>query len=77
MSTLFLLALLACSDTQLASWGAVGEPGHVTCYSGGQVIYDGDSTGKIESEQRSDGWLFMDATTKRLVRISGDCVIRN
>jgi hypothetical protein len=77
MNTLFLFTLLACSDTQLASWGAVGEPGHVTCYSGGQVIYDGDSTGKIESEQRSDGWLFMDATTKRLVRISGDCVIRN
>ena len=72
-----ILAFIACTDTERASWKAVGEPGHVTCYSGGQVIYDGDSTGKIESEQRSDGWLFMDAKTQRLVRVSGDCVVRN
>ncbi len=72
-----LLALLACTDTERASWGAIGEPGHITCYSGGQVIYDGDSTGKIESERQSDGWLFMDAKTTRLVRVSGDCVVRN
>jgi hypothetical protein len=77
MSTLFLLALLACTDAERAQHAAFGEPGHITCYSGGQVIYDGDSTGRIESEQRSDGWLFMDAKTRRLVRVSGDCVVRN
>ena len=77
MSTLFLLALLACSDTYRASWKAVGEPGSITCYSGGQVIFDGQSTGKIESEDRSDGWKFMDATNNRLVRVSGDCVVKN
>jgi len=72
-----LFTLLACSDTEIASFKAIGDPGHITCYSGGQVIYDGDSTGKIATEQGSDGWLFMDAKTKRLVRISGDCIIRN
>ena len=74
--TLFTL-LLACSDTDLASMKSIGDPGHITCYSGGQVIYEGDSTGKIETETQSDGWKFMDSKTQRLVRVSGDCVIRN
>ena len=74
--TLFTL-LLACSDTELAQFAAIGEPGHIACYSGGTVIFEGDSTGKIATEEGSDGWKFMDAASERLVRVSGDCVIRN
>lgn len=73
----FLLLGIGCSDTDLAQLTAIGEPGHITCYSGGQVIYEGDSTGKIETETQSDGWKFMDSKTQRLVRVSGDCVITN
>lgn len=69
--------LLACTDAQVAQRSALGSPGHIICYSGGQIIYEGDSTGKILTEDRSDGWFFMDAKTKSLVRVSGDCVIRN
>ena len=76
MITLFML-LIACSDTDIAQLTAIGEPGHITCYSGGQVIFEGDSTGKIATEEQSDGWKFMDAATGRLVRVSGDCLIRN
>lgn len=72
-----LLLLLACTDTYKAKWKSVGEAGHITCYSGGQVIYDGDSTGRVNTVVNSDGWEFMDAKTNRLVRVSGDCVIRN
>ena len=72
-----ILALLACTDAQIAARKALGEAGHITCYSGGQVIYDGDSTGKILTEEQSDGWFFMDSKTQRLVRVSGDCLIRN
>jgi hypothetical protein len=77
VNPLLLLALLACTDAERAQRAAYGEPGHIICYSGGKVIYRGNSTGKILSESTSDGWLFMDATTQRLVRVSGDCVIRN
>ena len=76
MITLFML-LIACTDTDIAQLTAIGEPGHVTCYSGGEVIFEGDSTGKIATEEQSDGWKFMDAATGRLVRVSGDCLIRN
>lgn len=77
IAVISLLLLLACTDAQLASVKALGNSGHITCYSGGQVIYDGVSTGRIASEEHSDGWLLMDSQTGLLVRVSGDCVIRN
>lgn len=69
--------MVGCSDAWVAGFQSIGYPGHITCYSGGQIIYEGDSTGKIETETQSDGWKFMDSKTQRLVRVSGDCVITN
>ena len=71
------LLLAGCTDAERASWVAFGDPGTIICYSGGVVIYEGKSTGKILTESQSDGWLLQDAATGRLVRVSGDCVIRN
>ena len=75
--TLILFCLAGRTDAPIAQRRALGDAGHITCYSGGQVIYDGDSTGKILTEEQSDGWFFMDAKTQGLVRVSGDCVIKN
>ncbi len=72
-----LLVLTGCTDADVAQWGALGGAGHITCYSGGKEIYKGTSTGKIATEQHSDGWYFQDAATGKLVRISGTCVIIN
>jgi hypothetical protein len=81
IKTLSLLAFIAClagcSDTTIARISAIGSAGHVTCYSGGHVIYDGNSTGKIENAHASDGYEFKDAATGRLVRVSGDCLVTN
>ena len=74
---MIIFLLIGCTDTDFASMKSLGDPGHITCYSGGQIIYEGDSTGVIETETKSDGWKFMDVKTGRLVRVSGDCVIRN
>lgn len=73
----FTFLLAACTDADMARFGALGDQGHVICYSGGKVIYEGDSTGKIQPEDHSDGWVFKDAKTNKLVRISGDCLIEN
>jgi len=67
----------ACTDATLSSVGALGSQAHITCYSGGTVIYDGDSSGRIATVDGSDGWEFRDAKTLRFVRVSGACVIRN
>ena len=80
MKLLLLVAcclLTGCTDTFKASMGAYGNPGRITCYSGGIVIYDGRSTGRIETVANSDGWEFKDAATGHFIRVSGPCVIEN
>ena len=66
-----------CSDATVAQYTSVGTPGHITCYSGGKVFYEGDSTGKISTEHSSDGWFFKEKSTGNLIRVSGACLIRN
>lgn len=74
---LTFLILSGCTNAQKKQWTTLGSPGHITCYSGGKVIYEGYSTGKIASENQSDGWFFEDIKTGKLIRVSGDCVLEN
>ena len=75
--TLFLtvLAITGCTDTDRASLAALGNAHHVVCYSGERVIYEGNSTGRVQSPKESDGWQFEDAKTRLLTEVSGNCVI--
>lgn len=68
-------AIVGCTDAQMGKIGALGGSADVTCYSGGEVIYKGVSTGKVISEKNSDGYFFVDANTKRTMEVSGNCVI--
>lgn len=72
-----VLLAIGCTDATQASWGALGSPADITCYSGTGVIYKGRSTGKVATVSQSDGWEFKDAATGRFVRVSGACVILN
>jgi hypothetical protein len=67
--------LAGCSDARIAKFQALGTPARVTCYSGGRVILDDFSTGKVLSESESDGIYFNSRTTGRLIETSADCVI--
>lgn len=72
---LMSLAFFGCTD---AGWGkvtALGNAATIKCYSGGQLIFEGKSTGKVSSEQNSDGYYFKDAKTNRVMEVSGDCII--
>ena len=69
--------MAGCTDGRLKLVTALGDPAKITCYSGGKVIYEGFSTGKVHAEEQSDGWFFEDASNHKLVRVSGDCVIVN
>lgn len=81
ISCLFVFVLLAillgCTDATVSQITTFGNSGHITCYSGGKVIYDGVSTGKIATESSSDGWFFKDSSSGKLIRVSGACVIVN
>jgi hypothetical protein len=71
-----LLLVTGCTDTQQAHWGAIGSAARVTCYSGGKVILDDFSTGKVgKNGNGGDGYEFKSATTGRLQQANGDCVV--
>lgn len=57
-------------------YDAYGQEASITCYSGGQKIYDGVSTSKIKrASTGADGYYFRDKATGRLREVSGDCNI--
>jgi len=72
-----VILLCGCTDAKRASFNSLGSPGHIICYSGGKVIYEGDSTGRIATVEPSDGWELKDRKTGKFVRVSGDCVLEN
>jgi hypothetical protein len=72
-----IASLIGCTDTLKANFEAIGRPGHITCFSGGQKFYEGDSTGIIQTVEQSDGWEFKDAKTGKFIRVSGACLIQN
>ncbi|MCP3684513.1 MAG: hypothetical protein GY861_17750 [bacterium] len=74
--TIILFAGLAgCTDAVWDKTFSLGEGRKIECYSGGKLIYSGVSTGKIQSEQSSDGYFFRDRDTGKLMEVSGNCVL--
>lgn len=71
----FLLLSTSACDSTVAKLEAFGGSAHVTCYSGTEVIYEGFSSGKVLSEEGSDGYFFRDSKTGRAMEVSGNCVI--
>lgn len=67
------LTLTACTDAQTAKFGGLGNPARITCYSGGKVVFDDFSTGKVSPEDGGAGYYFRSATTHKLVEMTGDC----
>jgi len=73
--TLMVLSLTACTDARRKKFFSFGGSRYIKCYSGGTVIYEGKSTGKISSEAGSDGYFFQDEKTDKLIEVSGDCLM--
>lgn len=74
---LMAMALVACTDADMAHMSQLGDAAHVQCFSGGQVIYDGHSTGKIQSNQSEDGLYFREKESGKFVRLYADCVVKS
>lgn len=70
-------SVIGCTNATIAQFKAFGDSGDIVCYSGGVKIYEGRSTGKIRTEQGSDGWYFEEKGSDDLIRVGGDCLIRN
>jgi hypothetical protein len=68
------LSMTACTDAEMASFGALGEQANVTCWSGNQVIREYVSTGKV-AQLDGDGISFKNAKTGKYVRSFADCIV--
>lgn len=69
------MAVASCTAGTMGKFKALGSSAHIRCYSGGVLIYEGNSTGKVTSERSSDGYYFIDAADDKLKEVSGNCVI--
>lgn len=70
-----IVMLIGCTDAQRGKLTALGSSASVKCYSGGKLIYEGESTGKVSSEENSDGYYFVDKDTEETLEVSGNCII--
>lgn len=70
-----LALIVGCTDGKLGKLTSYGSSRSIECYSGGVLIYKGKSTGKINSEQNSDGYFFVEKGSGKLLEVSGNCII--
>ena len=69
------IAITGCTDAARGKLFAYGGQAHIKCYSGTTLIYEGTSSGKVNSSESSDGYYFVDAKDNKLKEVSGNCVI--
>jgi hypothetical protein len=69
------LSIISCNDATMAKMGGYGDKFKVEMYSGGQKVREWISSGKVLSEEKSDGYYFNDMNTGKLIEVSGDVVI--
>ena len=70
-----LLTTTGCTDADRAALNAYGDEHVVELYSGGQKVREWQSTGKVFSEENSDGFYFKDSDSGQLVRVTGNVVV--
>ena len=74
---LIALALAGCTDATLSHWTQFGDEAHIQCFSGGQVVYDAHSTGKVQASESGAGVFFKEKESGKFVRLYADCVVRS
>lgn len=67
--------LIGCTDATIGKLTSLGDSATVKCWSGGTLIFDGKSSGKVQSEKSSDGYFFKDIKDGKFKEVSGNCVI--
>lgn len=72
-----MLTLTSCTDAQASKLTQLGSSQEITCYSGGMVIYNGFSTGKVAAEKGGSGHFFTELGTGDLVEVLGNCIFRS
>ena len=75
ITTTSLALLASCTDAQKAKIGGLNNEFKIEFWSGGEMVKDWTSTGKVRSQSESDGYYFLCKDTRKLIEVSGDLVI--
>ena len=77
MLALVLIVVAGCSSSERARMNplAYSKRYTVTLYSGGSAVKTWTAKGKVQSEEESDGYYFVDQATDHLIDVSGTVVI--
>lgn len=69
------LTLCGCTKAERSQVLGFGKDYAVSVYSGGEKVREFTSSGKVLTEEKSDGWFFTNKETGKLVRISGTVIV--
>ena len=59
----------------MAKTFAIGSDHKISVYSGGNLVKEFHSVGKVLTEEHSDGWYFLNRDTNKLTRVSGTVIV--
>ena len=72
----FIISFYSCSDAKKAKFGGYGSEFMIEMLDcNGDVSKTWISTGKVSSEQHSDGYYFMEKNTGKLIEVTGHLII--
>ena len=72
----FILSFFACTDAKKAKLGGFGSKFQIEMLNcDGTVARTWISSGKVSSEQNSDGYYFMEEATDKLIEVTGRLII--
>jgi len=66
-----VLGTVGCTDATFSKVTSYNTTFKISLFSGGQLVREYHSTGRVESEEHTDGWFFVNKETGKLVRVSG------
>lgn len=70
-----VLTIFGCTDATFSKWRNLNSSAKITCISGGKVVLDTESTGKVQSEKNSDGYYFVEKSTNDSLEVSCETII--
>jgi hypothetical protein len=71
-----IVSLTSCTDAQKAKIGGLGDEFKIELVNcDGTITHTWTSTGKVMSEDKSDGYFFKDNNTGLLVEVTGTLII--
>lgn len=73
LTILLSLFLISCTDADKLSYQTLGSNFSVECYSGGSLIYQGETTGQ-HSSSTGGTFVFKDNRTKKGIEITANCI---